>query len=256
MKTKQHQYKVTKGALDSVKRQAGTGDFMLDSRTKGKNLNAYVILIEDKNGEATYYEMVVKHMGKNLFGGIIPEPDNLFFFQALEYEAQAEAVAGAFKDNIINTFMSEGGKTAINVIRQPVCNLFISYKISCIIALVMAVESVVNRVIPVNYSFKGNDGQTYDRETIEKKWKLKQKLNDIIPSINMIADIDDYNHKRSKFLTLCELRNELVHLKYGSQRTPNSHFMDFMVTIINLDLKEKIKDTKELIKYIDPNFCE
>ena len=63
-----------------------------------------------------------------------------------------------------------------------------------------------------------------------------------------------YEVKTNKFLELSIIRNEFIHMKTKLDGKNMDPFVDYFEQLINLDLKQEISETKNLIKLIEPNY--
>jgi hypothetical protein len=128
------------------------------------------------------------------------------------------------------------------------------YKISSITALISTVECFINEIIPEDFTTENKKKEIVGKEIIERHWNLKSKLKTIVPKIKTISDLKEYEIKTNKFLELSKVRNEFTHMKTKLDGKNMDPFLDYFEQLINLDLKQKIAETKNLIELIEPKY--
>ena len=253
MKVKPLQYKLSEQTMKSVENQTSTnGEFDLMSRRNSKKGNTFV-MIEADTSIMTYLTTIFYK--NSFYASTIPSPTSLFFEQAVEFERNIELALEAFPRNVTR-ILGKDTKTEIKLVDPFIYNIFIIYKISAITALISSVESLANFIIPESYEIENSKKQTLGKRDIERQWDLKSKLLDIVPKLKVIQDIEVYKNKVNLFLELSKLRNEFIHLKTKLKDNNADPFIDHFETLINLDVKEKIEEVKNLLNLIEPELIK
>jgi len=94
-----------------------------------------------------------------------------------------------------------------------------------IIMICVAIECVVNTILPQNYIFK-EKGREYDYFEIQRYISLEKKLKDIIPVSLSIPQLSNQPFW-SKIKCLIKVRNDLVHMKSAETNTVADQRMYF-----------------------------
>lgn len=129
---------------------------------------------------------------------------------------------------------------------------YISYKISCLILMMMALECFVNENIPHNLDMeKDKNGQDMNKEYIERHRSLKQKMI-IIKNCKSITN-PKYNTLISQLIPLYDLRNEFVHLKSDKPNSLNDPCIDCYDKLLSTNLNLAFNKIKEYVKLVKPD---
>lgn len=124
-------------------------------------------------------------------------------------------------------------------------------KISCLTLMMMALECFVNENIPNDFNAgEDNNGEVRNKEYVERRWSLGQKMQAIRESKSIIDP--QYNTLMSYLLLLYDLRNDFVHLK--SDR-PNAEgpCVDCYERLLGVDLNLGFNRLKEYAKLVQPD---
>lgn len=148
-------------------------------------------------------------------------------------------------ENALYCDYDDGGKNVFDFFEATITSLVFAY---------MAVEHVVNSIVPNNVVIFRKDESNFiiDPKTfIERKLPLEFKIKKILPQIFKCSfNLGDCKFW-SNFKKLQDYRNELVHLKSNEIKNNISilsvKMSDMVVDLIKLDV---IESARELIKYL------
>ena len=251
MKTKILKYNLSETALKNVIEQTDN-NAKLNLRARKSKVS---IIINQDSGELNY---IIPFLSNNKFyASHLPNPTSLFFSQAIENEDNVSLIEKSFDKNIVMTYnQGEKSDLEINVLNPEKFNQFLMYKISSITSLISSVESFVNSIIPEEFEIENYKKELIGKSKIEKQWDLKSKLKELVPKIKNIENKIEYLIKVDKFIELSKIRNEFIHLKTKRDEKNLDPFLHYFEELINLNLKVKIEEVKNLINYIEPNYLE
>lgn len=249
MRTKKLKYDLSETAIKSVLDQTDSEAKLTFSKMKSK-----IFLVINKDTKELSY-IIPFLSNKKYYASDIPNPTCLFFSQAIENEENVSIIEKSFEKNIV-VVLNQVSKSdlEINLLRPDKFNQFLMYKISSITSLISAVESFLNTIIPENFETENSKNEIIGKSKIERNWDLKSKLKDIVPKIKTIENKTEYNRKINKFIELSQIRNEFIHLKTTKDEKDLDPFLKYFEQLINLNLKEKIEEVKNLINFIEPNY--
>lgn len=260
MKIKTLGNKISETAMKSVDRATDEKAFLdLSEERKAKKGSTRVMINKDTS-EVSYFVPII-HQEK-FYGGKLPKPSCLFLGQSIEFEKKATEYLSLFPKFIECTLHQNPdpndnpNDNNIYLVRDEIYHQFLMYKISSITALISTVECFINEIIPEDFTTENKRREIVGKETIERHWNLKSKLKSIIPIIRKISDLNDYESKTNRFLELSKIRNEFTHMKTKLDAKNMDPFIDYFQQLINLDLNERIVDTKILMNLIEPNSYE
>ncbi len=251
MTVKLLKYKITDGVLDTVSKAVVPGAKIDTKKWKKTKTGKCLVVIQDNPKTLTYIATVVNR--NKLYGGFIPVPSSLFYFQAKQFSDSVNHLLNKFPENITRSFKDSDGDN-FNMIDNELYYTYLSYKISAITSLVMFIESFLNSMIPEEFSTINKKGEKVNKEVIERNWGLKEKLKDVIPEIIEITNLQKYQTLYGKFLELNVLRNDFIHMKTTKDQRNMDPFINHFQELINIDLNVKIKETENLVKIIDKNY--
>ena len=124
---------------------------------------------------------------------------------------------------------------------------YIGYKSTIITTLISALESFFNQLI---------EGQIGRNVTINSKeyiicYKLnfKEKIKYVIPHITN----KKYDLSNNLLIQLNDLRNDIIHLKYGEKGLVNSSLIDRM---IKFDFKKYYSEVVKYFNFYKPEYVE
>lgn len=229
---------------------------ILDLRKERKAKKGNTFLMFNKDTSKVCFIVLVLHE-KKIYGGKIPKPSSLFLGQAIEFEKKASEYVKSFPNNVEMTLHQNPdpndnpNDNSIYLIKEEEYYKFLMYKISSITALISTVECFVNEIIPDNFTTENKKKEIVGKEIIERHWNLKSKLKTVVPKVKEIKDLKDYEIKANKFLELSKIRNEFTHMKTKLDGKNMDPFLEYFQQLINLNLKDKIAETKSLIEQID-----
>ena len=258
MKIKPLEYELSENTLKSVDKVTDENavlDFKKDR--KAKKGNTYLMI--NKGTSKLSFIVPIEHQ-KKIYGGKIPKPSSLFLGQAIEFEKKVSECLDAFPKIVEWTLHQNPdpednpNDNSIYLVREETYYQFLMYKISSITALISTIECFINEIIPENFTTTNKKKELVGKEIIERHWNLKSKLKTIVPQIKNILDFKDYEVKTNRFLELSKIRNEFTHMKTKLDGKNMDPFLDYFEQLINLDLKQTIKETQELIEVIQPKY--
>jgi hypothetical protein len=236
--------------MSSVENNVGEGTIDLQKSIINQKSNT-LVLITNNPPEMKYFTPIIYQNA--LFGSYLPSPVHLFFEQAIEHARTIEELIKLFPKHVEQT-LNNNSKGEFKIINSDLYNSYLIYKISAITSLIMTIECFVNTMIPEDYSYKEKEGKALSKPDIERYITLKQKLKNLIPEIVSIGDVQKYRKLCDKIIEINLLRNEFIHLKTAKTSNNADPFIDHFETLVNLNLKLKIEETKELINLITPNY--
>lgn len=258
MNIKPQELKLSETTLRSIQNHKNNNvTFNLKKIAKSSKGKIFMIASESKNW--LRFISTIEHNNK-FYGGLIPKPESLFFAQSIEFEKKASEYLNSFPELIKETLHSFANpkdnkpENCIFIVNDDAFNLFIMYKISSISALISTVECFINLMIPEDFTIENNKNRLDDKASIERYWDLKSKLKVIIPKIKQINDLNSYAKETNRFIELTKIRNEFTHIKTKLNDKNLEPFLENYTMLINLDLKQKIKETKKLLDLIEPNY--
>ena len=251
MTVKPLKYNITENVIESVSKTVIPEAKIDTKKWKKTNKGKCLVAIQEEQKTLTYIAPIVNK--ETLYGGLIPIPSSLFYFQAKQFSDSINHLLEKFPENITLTFKDSDGDN-FNMIDSDLYYTFLSYKITTITSLVMFIESFLNAMIPNDFTALNRKGEVINKEVIERKWGLKEKLKDVIPQIIEIENLEEYQTQYSKFLELTNLRNEFIHMKTTRNQKNMDPFIDHFQSIINIDLKVIIADTENLVLMMDENY--
>lgn len=257
MRIKPLEYKLSENTLRSVEDVTDENAILdLSKQRSEKKGNAFVMI----NKDTSMMSFIVPSLyQKKFYGGKIPRPSSLFLGQAIEFGERAMEYQALFPKLVEFTLhQNPNPKDSVNdniyLVKEEEYYKFLMYKISCITSLISTVECFINEIIPENFSSKNKKGEVVGKQEIERHWSLKSKLKTVVPTIKRIPDLKTYEDCSNKLLELSTLRNEFTHVKTKADRKNMDPFIDYFEQLINLDLKQKISETENLIKLIEPDY--
>lgn len=220
--------------------------------SKNGNFNKY-----KKNGKTTTWVLISNNELKYLqqfnidntkFCGYITEPHLLFLDHSKKISDQIEKHKKILKDKIIGDLKLKDD-FELSLLEQETFDDYLILRINFIVILIMSFESFLNNTIPNSIVFNSKD-----KQEIESKFSIKQKLKDIVPLFKIINNQKEYERKCSEIIRLNELRNNFVHLKTMAHNNNNnnmdSYLKDFEL-ILRIDTKKEFGSVSNLIKYIE-----
>jgi hypothetical protein len=258
MKIKPLEYELSENTLKSVDNVTDENAVLDITQDRKKNRGNTYLLINKDTSKLSYI-VPIEH-SKKFYGGIIPKPSSLFLGQSIEFEKKASDYFNSFPKSVEWTLHQRPNKEDnpidrnIYLVKEEIYYKFLMYKISSITALISTVECFINEIIPENFTIENKKKEIVGKEIIERHWNLKSKLKTIVPKIKIISDLKDYEIKTNRFLELSKIRNEFTHMKTKLDGKNMDPFLDYFEQLINLDLKQKITETKNLIKLIEPKY--
>lgn len=257
MKIKPLEYKLSENTLRSVEDVTDENAILdLSKQRSEKKGNAFVMI----NKDTSIMSFIVPSLyQKKFYGGKIPRPSSLFLGQAIEFGERAMEYQALFPKLVEFTLhQNPNPEDRVNdniyLVKEEEYYKFLMYKISCITSLISTVECFINEIIPENFSTKNKKEEVVSKQEIERHWSLKSKLKTVVPTIKKIPDLKTYEDWSNKLLELSTLRNEFTHVKTKADRRNMDPFIDYFEQLINLDLKQKILETENLIKLIEPDY--
>jgi len=257
MKIKPLEYEISENTMksvDDVTDEKAVLDLKKDRKLKKSN----TYLMINKDTSKLSYIVPTEYL-KKFYGGKIPRPSSLFFGQAIEFEKQTSNYLSLFPQTIEWTLHQNPdpndnpNDNSIYLVQEETYYKYLMYKISSITALISTVECFINEIIPENFTIENKKKEIVDKEKIERHWDLKSKLKTVVPKIKSITNLKAYEIKANRFLELSIIRNEFTHMKTKLDGKNMDPFLDYFEQLINLDLKQKIDETKSLIDLIEPN---
>lgn len=257
MKIKPLEYELSENAMNSVDKVTDE-NAVLDLSKERKTKKGNTFLMINKDTSKVSYVVPIMHQ-KKIYGGKIPKPSSLFLGQSIEFEKKAAEYLNSFPNFVEWTLHQNPdpndnpNDNSIYLVREQEYYKFLMYKISSITALISTVECFVNEIIPENFTTENKRKEIVGKEIIERHWTLKSKLKTVIPKIKEITDLKDYEIKTNKFLELSKIRNEFTHMKTKLDGKNMDPFLDYFQQLINLNLKDKIAETKNLLELIENN---
>lgn len=251
MKIKPLTYELSKEAITSIESNLGDGTIDL-SKCKNKRKSNSIVIAFKEPPRMNYYTPVIYK--NNLYAAFFPNPTHLFFAQAIEHSESADRIVKLFPDNV-EFVMNPNTKDEFNILTSDIYYKYLIYKISSITSLIMTVESFINFLIPESFTYsESSNDKILNKSDIEKSFSLKQKITVIIPEIISIQNLKDYQKLYNKILEINTLRNEFIHLKTKRDKNNTDPFIDHFESLINLNLNEKINDTKKFIDFLKPDY--
>ena len=253
MKNTRLKYHVTDDCLKRLSEEYIDSNASLDLEdicsTKGKNTFFVAEKSPEMQNPMTLFTME-KH-NNNFYCIKYISPFEILLIQTKVFlHASQEMIPSLFPKNVIGKWMQ--GKTPLNQINDTCSAQYLGYKISCLTLMMMALECFVNEIIPDNLNKgKDKDGNDINKEYIERRWSLKQKMQ-VIRDSKQISD-SRYNTLMSQLLPLYDLRNEFVHLKSVKPNTFNDPCLDCYEKLFSTNLLLSYKKLVEYAKLVNPN---
>ena len=235
------QYEISNNVLEKLPMEdAANTDF---SKYKKNNMATTWCYI--KNNTLTYISQL--NINNKIYGGLITEPYKLFLSHAKEMSVKTTQTQNSF-DNQTHPFeLSDSFK--INIIKQNMFDVFLLSKISCVVFLIMSVESFINEIIPCNFTLKDKT-----KADIEKTCCLKTKFKDIVPKIKQIDDVALYQSISSQILNLNNLRSSFIHLKTTNPENKLDPIINDIEKILKLDVGAEYLKVENFIQMV--NQCQ
>jgi len=254
MKIKPLEYKLSEKTLKSVDDATNKNAILDLSKQRSEKKGNTLIMVDKDTSKMSF--IVPTLYQKRFYGGKIPKPSSLFLGQAMEFEDRAMEYQASFPKHIILTLHAkpnprDTANENIYLVNEEEYYKFLMYKISCVTSLISTIECFINEIIPENFTTKNKKGETADKQTIERQWDLKSKLKTVVPRVKKIFDLKTYEDLSNKFIELSILRNEFIHMKTKLDKKNMDPFVNYFEQLINLDLKQKISETEDLIKIIE-----
>jgi len=255
MKIRPLEYDLSENTMKSVDKVTDE-NAVLDLRKERKAKKGNTFLMFNKDTSKVCFIVPFLHENK-FYGGKIPKPSSLFLGQAIEFEKKASEYVKSFPNTVEMTLHQNPdpndnpNDNSIYLVREEEYYKFLMYKISSITALISTVECFINEIIPDNFTTENKKKEIVGKEIIERHWNLKSKLKTVVPKIKQIKDLKDYEVKANRFLELSKIRNEFTHMKTKLDGKNMDPFLEYFQQLINLNLKDKIAETKSLIELIE-----
>mgnify|MGYP005994961375 CR=1 FL=1 len=250
MKTKPLEYKLSESALKSVNNSTNEKKTFDLSKKKNAKKGNTLIMINQETSKVSYI-VPIFHNNK-FYAGKIPKPSSLFIGQAYEFEKRVTDILNHFPKCIDMVLQqSPESDSKINIVKDETYHTFIMYKVSTITALISAVECYINELIPESFTIENKKKEIVGKEIIERTWNLKSKLQTIIPKIKNIKNHKEYELNVNRLLELNKIRNEFTHMKTKVKENNMDPFIDYFELLINLNLKNKINETENLMNLMD-----
>lgn len=176
--------------------------------------------------------------------GFLTEPYLLFLEFSHRLANDSQKIKDDLNSNVISNF-NMNDSFVLDLINQKVFDEYLITKINFIVFSAISVESFLNNITPNETVIDGNN-----KQQIELKYSIKQKITKVIPSFKRINDLESYQLIYSEVLRLFDLRNNFVHLKTNSSGIIDSFTKDFE-TILKMDAKKEFLNVKKLIDFIN-----
>lgn len=236
-------HKVSDEVIESITSNSST-----DKKMSRNKLGIQVVIIPDTN--ELKYIVPVEYKGSN-FGAFLSSPEKLFLFQANEFSKLSEEIKKTFPMQItISLEQDSDSQPFMSLVNDSVYNEYIGLKISSIALLMMSVESFINTLIPESFEAENSRKAIVGKLEIERHWKLKDKIKDVVPRVKILEDMEEYQNLYSKVIEISLLRNEFVHLKTKSNEKGIDPYLKHFESIVSLNLETAIKDVERLFDYI------
>lgn len=232
-------YGVSENILDNVP--------IIDSQNG--NFNKY-----KKNGKTTTWLLIANNELKYLqqfnidnskFSGFITEPYLLYLDHSKKISDKVESLKKSLKNEVVDTFTLKDD-FELSLLKQEIFDDYLILRINFIVILIMSVESFLNNLIPDSIVF-----DSLNKQEIESKLSIKQKLKDIVPLFKIINNQKEYERKYSEIIRLNDLRNNFVHLKTRSQDNNMDSYLKDFESILRIDTKKEFSSVFNLIKYVE-----
>jgi hypothetical protein len=232
-------YGVSENILDNVP--------IVDSQNG--NFNKY-----KKNGKATTWVFIANNELKYLqqfnidnskFSGFITEPYLLYLDHSKKISDQVEILKKSLKNKVVDNLKLKDD-FELSLLEQETFDDYLILRINFIVILIMSLESFLNNLIPDLIVF-----ESMNKQEIENKLSIKQKLKDIVPLFKIIHNQKEYERKYSEVLRLNDLRNNFVHLKTRTQSNNMDSYLKDFESILRIDTKKEFGSVFNFIKYVE-----
>ena len=223
----------------------------LDAICKKKSNKTFLIMERDSEKQNPITLATLEKHSNNFYCIELISPFNILLIQTRIFlHASQEVIPSVFPQNIKGEWIQ--GKTPLKIVNDALSAQYLGYKISCLTLMIMTLECFVNENIP-NDIDKGLDGkeQKIDKEYIERRWDLKQKMLEI-GNINKIYN-PQYQSLISDIIPLQKLRNEFVHLKSDKPNPFDDPCVDCYEKLFSTDLALSFNKIIEYIKLVKPD---
>ena len=254
MKIRPLEYDLSENAMNSVDEVTDENAVLdLCKEKKSKKGNTYLMINKDTS-KVSFVVPILRQ--KKFYGGKIPKPSSLFLGQSIEFEKKASEFLNSFPNFVEWTLHQNPdpndnpNDNNIYLIQEQEYYKFLMYKISSVTALISTVECFINEIIPENFTIENKKKEIVGKEIIERHWNLKSKLKTVVPKVIGIRDLKNYEIKTNIFLELSKIRNEFTHMKTKLDGKNMDPFLEYFQQLINLNLKDKIAETKSLLELI------
>lgn len=183
---------------------------------------------------------------------MIPEPDPvLIYFNTAQINCRIIEPKGSRK-----TLMESLSK--FKDMTPIMHNLydFFSHSSSFAVFCFMAMESLVNKVIPDGHSIRNvmkTKTEEYDVQQIQQMDFMK-KVKEILPAVTNKSFWKDHPGQYQLLHELKVFRDEVVHTK--KQINGSTYYQDLFVTALNFDYVETLESVRDFINYYEPNLVE
>ena len=232
-------YGVSESILDNVP--------IVDSQNG--NFNKY-----KKNGKTTTWIVISDNelrylqqfnINNSKFSGFLTEPYLLLLDHSKKISDNIEELKKTLKNKVVYSYKLKDD-FELSLLNQETFDDYLILKINFIVILIMSLESFINNLIPDFVVF-----ETMNKQEIENKLSIKQKLKDIIPSFKIISNQQDYEYKSSEILRLNELRNNFVHLKTRAQNNNMDSYIKDFESILRIDSRKEFEIVNNFIRYLE-----
>lgn len=237
------QVKLPKGAVDKINEvgtKVSSPHEVLNSNHVPEGFVAWFLTDQDYMIKTFKYDF--KHSKNPLF---IPEPDPvLIYFNNAQINLRLIEQLGSRK-NLIESLKAVKDATAI---MHNLYN-FMAHSTSFAVFAFMALECLVNKVIPDDFSLRNEmrmKTEEYNIHQIQQMEFLK-KIKDILPEVTKKYFWKDYPTEYQNIIDLKNFRNEVAHTK--KQVKDETYYRQLFITALDFDYTNTLMAVKTFINY-------
>ena len=134
---------------------------------------------------------------------------------------------------------------------------YVQSSMGVVVSLITAVESFVNLMIPIDYTFvrtnRKGEKETLDKAQIVRKLPIEEKL-EIIGAVKAKPDLKQQTFWNS-FKTVKDLRDDIIHFKKMDNNI-NQMWRPIIESFFDSDLQKFFDDIVGMIGYLHPQYLE
>lgn len=243
---------VTHDCLERFKEKLVDGNSSMDIEKvcRKKRKRTFYMIEENSEKQHPMFPVTMEKHNDTFYCIKHVSPFNVLLTQVKIFlQASQNIIPSLFPRSIETQLMQE--EPPVYLVNNNCSAQYIGYKISCLTLMMMALECFVNENIPNDFNAgEDNNGEVRNKEYVERRWSLEQKMQAIRESKSIIDS--QYNTLMSRLRFLYDLRNDFVHLKSGSSNKEDP-CVDCYERLLGLDLNLDFNRFKEYVKLVQPD---